>query len=141
MGVEAALLSLFMIYGGEVIRGGETRANSTWEFYSLVALPAFAMGLQDAALRRVGGRTVRTTYVTGTLTNLGEDCVAYLYWLRDRRWGVLSVFFATRFRLLHTVSYRKVGLTDVETHFYNYTHGHQFKVIAAVPKRLLALDP
>jgi uncharacterized membrane protein YoaK (UPF0700 family) len=87
LGLEAALLFLFMSCGGGVIHGGEARAKSTWEFYSLVALPAFAMGLQNAALRRVGGQIVRTTYVTGMLTNLAEDGVDYLYWLRDRRRG------------------------------------------------------
>jgi len=71
-GLEAAPLFLFMICSRGAISGGATGANLTWEFYPLVALPAFAMGLQNAALRRVGGRIVRTTYVTGMLTDLAE---------------------------------------------------------------------
>jgi uncharacterized membrane protein YoaK (UPF0700 family) len=90
LGLEAALLFLFMICGEGAISGGGTVANLTWEFYLLVALPAFAMGLQNAALRRAGGRTVRTTYVTGWLTDFAEDGVEYLYWLRDRRRGAMG---------------------------------------------------
>jgi uncharacterized membrane protein YoaK (UPF0700 family) len=90
LGLEAALLFLFMIWGEGVIRGGEISANLDWELYPLVALPAFAMGLQNAALRRVGGRIVRTTYVTGLLTHLAEDGVEYLYWLRDHRLGAMG---------------------------------------------------
>jgi uncharacterized membrane protein YoaK (UPF0700 family) len=84
LGLEAALLFLFMICGEGVIRGGVINANLAWELYPLLALPAFAMGLQNAALRRVGGRIVPTTYVTGMLTDLAEAGVEYLYWLRDR---------------------------------------------------------
>jgi uncharacterized membrane protein YoaK (UPF0700 family) len=42
------------------------------------------MGVQSATLRRVGGQTVRTTYITGLLMNLTEECVAFLFWFRDR---------------------------------------------------------
>jgi len=85
LGLEAALLFLFMICGRGAISGGGMSANLTWKFYLLVALPAFAMGLQNAALRRVGGQNVRTTALTGWLTDLAEDGVEYLYWLLDRR--------------------------------------------------------
>jgi len=90
LSVEAALLFLFMICGEGVIRGGVTGANLAWDLYPLVALPAFAMGLQNAALRRVGGRIVPTTYVTGMLTDLAETGVEYLYWLRDRSRGAMG---------------------------------------------------
>ena len=90
LGLEAALLFLFMMWGEGVIRGGKTSANLAWELYPLVALPAFAMGLQNAALRRVGGRIVPTTYVTGMLTDLAETGVEYLYWLRDRSRGAVG---------------------------------------------------
>jgi hypothetical protein len=55
-----------------------------------VALPAFAMGLQNAALRRFGGRIAPTTYVSGMLTDLAEAGVEYLYWLRDRSRGAMG---------------------------------------------------
>jgi Protein of unknown function (DUF1275) len=43
-----------------------------------------------SALRRVGGRIVPTTYVTGMLTDLAETGVEYLYWLRDRSRGAMG---------------------------------------------------
>jgi hypothetical protein len=91
-------LTFFMICGEGVIRVGVTVANLAWELYPLVALPAFAMGLQNAALRRVGGRIVPTTYVTGMLTELAEAGVEDLYWLRDRSRGAMGhrVASATR---------------------------------------------
>jgi uncharacterized membrane protein YoaK (UPF0700 family) len=70
--IEAALLALFWGLGSRALEGGEIRAGAAWQFYGLVALPTLAMGLQSATLRRVGGRGVRTTYVSGVLTNLAE---------------------------------------------------------------------
>ncbi len=50
-----------------------------------VALGAYAMGLQNATLTRVGPVHVYTTHVTGTLTKFGQDLVDSLYCLRDAR--------------------------------------------------------
>lgn len=41
----------------------------------MVILPAGAMGLQNAMLRRVGNHRVRTTFVTGMLTNTAQGLV------------------------------------------------------------------
>ncbi len=45
------------------------------------------MGLQTAALRRVGHLTVRTTFITGMLATFAEEVVHYGLWLRDRLRG------------------------------------------------------
>lgn len=82
-----ALLVAFMTLGTVLLRDTTVRPDTTWQFYLLVALPTLAMGCQNAALRRVGGRYVRITYVTGMLTNLAEQAVVFLYWLRDRTRG------------------------------------------------------
>ncbi|HZT58682.1 MAG TPA: YoaK family protein [Pyrinomonadaceae bacterium] len=84
LALEMALLFAFMILGSEDFGGGGVSAEPSWKFYALAGLPALAMGVQSATLRRVGGQTVRTTYITGLLTNLTEECVAFLFWLRDR---------------------------------------------------------
>ena len=42
------------------------------------------MGIQSATFQRVGSIGVRTTFVTGILTGLGEELVAALYGLRQR---------------------------------------------------------
>lgn len=41
----------------------------------MVALPAAAMGVQNAMLRRVGHHKVRTTYITGMITNTAQGLV------------------------------------------------------------------
>lgn len=89
--VEAALLFAFMICGssGFQQRTVEEQGTAplTWKLSLLIALPAFAMGIQNATLRRVGGKTVRTTYVSGMLTNFAEESLAYIFWLHDRTTG------------------------------------------------------
>ena len=86
---EAMLLAAFMGFGGTLLRRGTLTVEiaAAWQFYVVVALPVLAMGLQSATLRRVGGRAVRTTFVTGMLTNMTEDAVRYLFWLRDHVHG------------------------------------------------------
>ena len=51
-------------------------------YYLLIALPSVAMGLQNATLTHFGPLTVRTIHVTGTLSNLADELVQYLVWLK-----------------------------------------------------------
>lgn len=44
----------------------------------LIALSAFAMGIQSAAVRRLGVPGIATTYITGTLTSLMIDLLSWL---------------------------------------------------------------
>ncbi|MDQ2798913.1 MAG: DUF1275 domain-containing protein [Armatimonadota bacterium] len=83
LGLEAVLLLVFMAWGSREMVNGSIPAAPAVRFYGLTALLPLAMGLQNAALRRVGGKTVRTTYVTGMLTNLAEEIVARLFEKRD----------------------------------------------------------
>lgn len=46
--------------------------------YPLIALSALAMGIQSAAVSRLGVASVSTTYVTGTLTSLTRRLVGWL---------------------------------------------------------------
>ncbi len=85
VGLEILLLLAFMAWGHPYYHEGGIRPESAWAFYLLAALPALAMGVQSATLRRVGNVHVRTTYITGMLTNFAEEAVRYLFWLRDRR--------------------------------------------------------
>lgn len=88
--VSNALPPLYRAYemcGSRLNHNGSIQPNVAWKFYLLAALPIIAMGLQNPTLRRVGNRTVRTTYVTGMLTNMAEQGVAYLFWLYDHMIG------------------------------------------------------
>jgi uncharacterized membrane protein YoaK (UPF0700 family) len=44
---------------------------------------AFAMGLQNALVTRVSGAVVRTTHMTGVLTDIGIELVRMGAWVRD----------------------------------------------------------
>jgi uncharacterized membrane protein YoaK (UPF0700 family) len=73
--VEMVLLAAFATVGAPGVLGGDMPAPDDWRFYGLVALPTVAMGLQSATLRRIGHLQVRTTYISGVLTNLMEAIV------------------------------------------------------------------
>ncbi len=85
LSMEALLLIIFIASGGSFIHNGLIRVD--WQFYLLVALLTLSMGLQTATLQRVGGSSVRTTYVTGMLTDLSQESVKYLFWLHDHTRG------------------------------------------------------
>jgi uncharacterized membrane protein YoaK (UPF0700 family) len=46
--------------------------------YLLIIMSAFAMGIQSAAVRRLGVPGIATTYITGTLTSLMIDLLGWL---------------------------------------------------------------
>lgn len=59
---------------------------------------SFAMGLQNALVTRVSGAVVRTTHVTGILTDIGIQLVRMFAWVRDgaRGQGVAGVLRGLR---------------------------------------------
>ena len=81
MAVEAMLLSLFAI-GINLNGSGEIERNPL--LFVMTGLSCFAMGLQNATVTRISGAVVRTTHVTGVLTDLGIEVVQYLYWFFDQ---------------------------------------------------------
>ena len=46
--------------------------------FLLIVLSAFAMGVQSAAVQRLGVPGIATTYITGTLTSLMVDLLGWL---------------------------------------------------------------
>jgi uncharacterized membrane protein YoaK (UPF0700 family) len=52
--------------------------------YAMSGIASFAMGLQNATITRISGAVVRTTHLTGVVTDLGLEGVQYLLWLRDK---------------------------------------------------------
>jgi uncharacterized membrane protein YoaK (UPF0700 family) len=80
MAVEAILLGLFAI-GMEVHRG---RPASTPALYATAGVASAAMGLQNATITRISGAVVRTTHLTGVVTDLGLEGVQLLLWYRDK---------------------------------------------------------
>ena len=79
---EAVLLAAFIAFGHPL--PGNEAVEREGRYYLLVALPSFAMGLQNAALTRFGPLSIRTTHVTGNLARLADFIAQYLVWLRAR---------------------------------------------------------
>jgi len=63
----------------------------TAPLFVLSGLAAFAMGLQNATITRISGAVIRTTHLTGVVTDLGLESVQLWLWYRDklrgRRWA------------------------------------------------------
>ncbi|HEY1737308.1 MAG TPA: YoaK family protein [Acidimicrobiia bacterium] len=87
IGVETVLLIGFTLWLAHFTHGTTVRVPSHWQLDGIVVLAAFALGLQTGALRRVGGQTARTVYISGMLTRVAEESVRLVYWRRDRARG------------------------------------------------------
>jgi uncharacterized membrane protein YoaK (UPF0700 family)/anti-anti-sigma regulatory factor len=87
MAVEALLLIIFAL---GVPRTGPWPLLQGPPLYWMTGLAALAMGLQNATITRISGAVVRTTHLTGVVTDLGLESVQLLLWYWDKlrgRWG------------------------------------------------------
>jgi len=66
------------------LQGGIIRPSPSGIFYLCVVLLTLAMGLQTATVRRASGQGVRTTFVTGVLSDWAHAMMQYLSWLRQQ---------------------------------------------------------
>lgn len=73
LAVETIILGVFA--GVSLLTGG---ARSPGITYFFIVLLAVAMGIQSAAVRRLGVPGIATTYITGTLTSLMVDLLGWL---------------------------------------------------------------
>ena len=99
LALEAVLLVGFLAAGGSMLQHGEVHAPNFWTFYGTVALPALAMGIQDATITRIGGLSVRTTHVTGSIVHFAAAGSEYLFWLHDRTAGRIRRRFGKALRV------------------------------------------
>jgi uncharacterized membrane protein YoaK (UPF0700 family) len=53
--------------------------------FTTVAILAFTMGLQNAIITKISNKEIRTTHVTGTITDIGIQIGRALYWNRSDR--------------------------------------------------------
>jgi uncharacterized membrane protein YoaK (UPF0700 family) len=82
LAVEALLLAIFA-HATPAMHLGQIVDLQSPAYFGLVALLAFAMGVQTATLTHIGPLTVYTTFVTGTLTKLTESFTRVLFWAYD----------------------------------------------------------
>lgn len=70
--LEAALLMVFGLMGSRLAEHGHITA--------IVALLCFVMGLQNAIVTKVSRAEIRTTHVTGLVTDIGIELGKLFYW-------------------------------------------------------------
>lgn len=83
--LEAAILLALLLVRALAWPGANVPPPRHASYFVLLALPALAMGIQSATLRRVEPAHARTTYVTGVLTRFVENLVAWSVLVWDRR--------------------------------------------------------
>lgn len=84
MGAQAILLGVLSI--GVSVHFGS--AMSDVAIWWMTAAGSLAMGLQNATITRISGAVVRTTHLTGVVTDLGLETVHFVSWyLRKLRRG------------------------------------------------------
>ena len=75
--VESLLLALFAFFG-------DWLQNYHAFYFPLTALLlCFIMGLQNAMITKMSGARIRTTHITGMVTDIGIEIGKSLYWNRD----------------------------------------------------------
>ncbi len=79
--LESLLLLLFGVAGARLDRAASLSASAT------VLLLCFIMGLQNAILTKVSDARIRTTHVTGLVTDLGIELGKLAYWNRTPEHG------------------------------------------------------
>ncbi len=79
IGMEAVLLVILALWMSRAISNGHPSPGIHFAF-----LAAFTMGLQNATITHISGAEIRTTHVTGVITDLGIEGVQFLIWWRDR---------------------------------------------------------
>jgi uncharacterized membrane protein YoaK (UPF0700 family) len=88
--VLALLIDHFELTRPNTLVAGAGASNvDTHEAYAwwIAGLASLSMGLQNATITMVSGAVVRTTHVTGVITDLGLEGVQYLLWVWDRTRG------------------------------------------------------
>ena len=101
--IEAALLAVFAIalefFSPEDLKRREI-------VLTLLGIASMAMGLQNATITRISSGVVRTTHVTGVLTDLGLETVQFLWFLKDERRSLAKgrAIDAARFLYRHATS-------------------------------------
>lgn len=77
--VEAAALTAFATAASHL------GADAHQVEFELTCVLSFAMGLQNALVTKISGATIRTTHMTGIVTDIGIETVGTIDWLRTER--------------------------------------------------------
>jgi uncharacterized membrane protein YoaK (UPF0700 family) len=75
---QAILMAAFTAVAASAVRHGSVADHTLEGFYVLLALATVALGVQTAALTHIDATTVRTSYISGILTQLAQTGVRRL---------------------------------------------------------------
>jgi uncharacterized membrane protein YoaK (UPF0700 family)/anti-anti-sigma regulatory factor len=82
--VEAMLLSAIVLLLTRHPVLSLENTGDRFPLFLMTGIAAFAMGLQNATITRISGAVVRTTHLTGVVTDLGLELVQLFHWWRDK---------------------------------------------------------
>ncbi|KIG03130.1 YoaK family protein [Caballeronia concitans] len=91
--LEACLLLVFGMLGANL------ETHRVWDVPATVALLCFVMGLQNAMITKMSKAEIRTTHVTGLVTDIGIELGKSLYWNRGVARGDARYVSANHARL------------------------------------------
>ena len=132
--LEAALMLLFGLTGAGVLHAPALFVPVT------VVLLCFLMGLQNAVVTKLSGAEVRTTHVTGLVTDLGLELGRWLYWNRDPALDARHRVVADRTRMGVQALILGAFFTGAVTGALGFKHlGYGVTVPLALGLALLAL--
>jgi uncharacterized membrane protein YoaK (UPF0700 family) len=83
MAAEGLLLSVLAVLVNFYTSGQDDHVTAR----GLTFLASFAMGLQNATITEISGAVIRTTHLTGVITDFGLEGVRLLNWYADRTRG------------------------------------------------------
>jgi uncharacterized membrane protein YoaK (UPF0700 family) len=73
-----------MLVGVFIVAAGSSRALDPRILDLQAALLCAAMGMQNSMVTRLSGAVVRTTHLTGVVTDLGIEAAQWVRWMRAR---------------------------------------------------------
>lgn len=129
--VEAALLLLFTVLSGLTL-AAHPRIND----YEAAILCA-AMGVQNSLVTRLSGAVVRTTHLTGVVTDVGIEGARWFRWWRTNLSSSLRVKLALGRKPAEQPSFPKIAL--LLTIAGSFTVGAVAGAVAAVSLRHAAM--
>lgn len=94
LGLEALLLLVFGLLGANLT------ALFSVIFPVTIILLCFIMGLQNAIVTKLSRAEIRTTHVTGLVTDLGIELGKLVYWNRSQRFDSEAFVVANRDKLM-----------------------------------------
>lgn len=84
IGLEALLLATYAVIS---YRHNHVAPEETGWRYALTGVASMAMGLQNATITKISGSVIRTTHITGVITDLGIEGVQFFHWWLDTARG------------------------------------------------------